>query len=108
MTTKQTRNGGNGDQFERMAQLVRWFLSGRQLSRVDAAAALSCDPARTRTYLAALHDAALVHVARWDRMHVGPWYPVYAWCAEAPKADAPRPAHLRARADHKREERIAA
>lgn len=89
------RTGGYGDQFERMAILVKLFLRGRDMSRIDAAAALCCDPARTKTYLAALHDAGLIHVERWDRMHSGPWFPVYAWCADSPLADAPRPAHLK-------------
>lgn len=80
-----------GSPIDRMALLVQYLLSGRRLSRVEAAAALECSSARTKDYLEALHDAALVHVERWERKHCGPWYEVFAWCGGNPKADAPKP-----------------
>lgn len=79
-------------QFARMAQVVRLLVNGERLSAAGAAERLDCHSDRTRGILRHIHEAALAHVVDWERHGAaGPYAPVYAWCAECPLDDAPRP-----------------
>ena len=90
MSTSDDKRSASS-QFGRMARLVRLLVNGERLSAHDAAAALECHQDRTRGLLRVLHEAALVYVVRWSHRDSGPWFPVYEWCGEEPRTDAPRP-----------------
>lgn len=74
------------------AFLTRLLLAGEQMTASQFARRLECGEGLTRKALAAMHDAALVYVAKRERFIVGgPLVAVYAWCGLDAAADVPYP-----------------